>query len=154
LPCFSLVLLPVPLIAVLLVVARRTVLLVVQVLGLLPGLRVSLISVQVTEEVTFEVLVDLSGGEAGEQLFRHRVVHRLAVGLAVLLVHPHGLEAGCARDQLVGYMVTWMIWVVELLVSALRAELVEEVHWFSSLRLAPAPGGEPGAGERGYWSTR
>jgi len=142
LPCFlTLLVLPVPRVAVLLVVARLTVrltvLLVVQVLGLLPRLRVSLIPVQVAEQVTFEVLVDLSGGEAGEQLFRHRVMHRLAVGLPVLLVHPHRLEPGRACDQLMGHVVAGVVRVVELLVSALRAELVEEVHYgFSSLRFS------------------
>jgi hypothetical protein len=51
----------------------------------------------------------------------------------MLLVHPHRLEASRACDQLMSHMVTWMIRVVELLVSALRAELVEEVHCGSLL---------------------
>jgi hypothetical protein len=76
-----------------------------EVVSLLASLKPGLLTVEMAEAAAVEVLVNLGGGEAGQHLFPERVVLDDAFPLAVVLVHAHGLETGCAREQFVGDVV-------------------------------------------------
>ena len=70
-------------------------------LGLLLSNAHGLPAVQVTEAALLEVLVQLGGDEAGEQLLGELVMLYLALALLVMLKHPHRLEPDGAGQQLV-----------------------------------------------------
>ena len=76
------------------------VLLLPEVVRLLAGEPLGLVPVQVAVAVILEVLVDLGHGEPGQHLLAELVVLDDSLALAVVLVHPHRLEAGRAGQQL------------------------------------------------------
>src|ERR1700751_5320474 len=96
--------------------------------GLLLGLPLGLLAVEVVVVPALEVLLHLSGGEAGQQLLGELVVLGDALALAVVLEHSHGLEPGRAGQQLVGDLVPGPLVVIDVVVGALRAKHVEESH--------------------------
>lgn len=69
---------------------------------LLQRLTPGLLAVQVPEVAALKMLVHLGGDEAGEQFLGERVVRGDSLALAVVLVHPHRLEARRTREQFVG----------------------------------------------------
>ena len=109
-------------------VVLLAVLLVVEVACLLLGLVLELLAVQVVVVALFQVLVELRGREAGQQFLAQLVVLGDALGLAVVLVHAHGLEARRTGQQLVRHLVRRPLVAVDLVVGALGAEHVKESH--------------------------
>src|ERR1700677_1104684 len=123
-----------------LLVSRRvvlTVLLVVQPGGLLLGHVPGLPAVQVTVAALVEVLVHLRGGEAGDHFLAERVMLDDAFALAVVLVHPHCLEASGAGQQFVCYIPVLHPAVVHLTVRLTSAQHVKESHGRKAIALWP-----------------
>src|ERR1700722_439683 len=102
--------------------------LVPQGVGLLLSLSPGLVAVQVAETPALEVLLNLCHRESGQQLFAELVVLDDAFALAVVLVHPHRLEARRARQQFVGHLVVRRPATIDLIVRAFGAEHVKESH--------------------------
>lgn len=83
------------------VVALVAVLLVVKLFGLLAGVTLGLFAVEEVEALGFEELVDLTAGDAGEDLLGHLVLGVLATGFLALLVFAHRHETGSEADGFV-----------------------------------------------------
>src|SRR6202035_764481 len=104
------------------------VLLVGQGARLLLGLVLELLAVQVVVVALLQVLVELGGGEAGQEFLAELMVLGDALVLTVVLVHAHGLEARRAGEQLVRDLVARPLVVVNLVIGVLCAEHVEKSH--------------------------
>lgn len=97
-------------------------------LGLLLSHAHSLSPVQVTEAALLEVLVQLGGDEAGEQLLGELVMLNLALTLLVMLKHPHRLETDRAGQQLVRNAAVRLAATVNLAMCGLCVITAEKSH--------------------------
>lgn len=126
-------------------------------LGLLLSHAPSLPAVQVTEVALLEVLVQLGGDEAGEQLLGELVMLNLALTLLVMLKHPHRLEADRAGQQLVRHAGVRLAATVNLAMCGLCVITAEKSHGrqgsspkpglSTSTAKALTPGGRPTGSE-------
>ncbi len=107
-------------------------------LGLLLSHAHSLPAVQVTEAAMLEVLVQLGGNEAGQQLLRELVMLNLALTLLVMLKHPHRLKADRAGQQLVRNAAVRLAATVNLTMCGLCVITAEKSHGGQSS--CPEPG--------------
>jgi hypothetical protein len=107
-------------------------------LGLFLSHAHSLPAVQVTEAALLEMLVQLGGDEAGEQLLGELVMLNLALTLLVMLKHPHRLEADRTGQQLVRNAAVRLAATVNLPMCGLHVITAEKSHDRQSS--SPQPG--------------
>ena len=96
-----------------------TILVVVQLLGLLLGVVLGLLLVEEAEPLRLGQLVDLGPRDPREQLLGQRVADRLARGALLVLPQVHRLEGGRAADQLVRELALARLAVVDLVAGLL-----------------------------------
>ncbi len=78
-----------------------TVLLVVQLLGLLTGVTLGLLPVEEVEALSLEKLVDFGTCDTGEHLLGEFVLGSFTVAFLTLLVFSHGEEGGTESNGFV-----------------------------------------------------
>ena len=79
-----------------------TILLVVQLLGLLLGVVADAVAVDEAEALGLDQLVGLGGGQGGDGFLGEAVADGFALLALLLLPQVHGLEGDGAADQFVG----------------------------------------------------
>ena len=94
-------------------------LLVVETLGVLLGLVLGLLFVDIVKALGLDELVDLSTGEGSNELLGELVVDRLALLALSLLKGVHGSERGTTSEDLVREL-TLVVVVVSLVVGVGR----------------------------------
>lgn len=131
------------------VLVHVTVVAVVELLGVLLGVVLGLLSVDVVETLGLDELVGLGTGKGSEGLLGEAVLDGLALLALLVLEEVHGLEGGSTADKLVGELALVLL-AVHGLVVVLALVCVGVSRCPSSLTTSPpkllgCEGGGPGA---------